>query len=105
MKKQIFTIISVLFMGVATIIAQKTPSINLRQENQKNRINQGFVSGELTKKEAANLKEDKIRIKRMESNAKADGIVSGKERARIHNAQDNASKEIARKKHNDRTRY
>lgn len=103
MKKHFLTLGSFLIFGVATLTAQETPRVDARQENQKNRIKEGVKSGELTRKETANLIEDKKRIKRMESKAKANGTVSVREKARIENAQDKVSKEIYRKKHNDRS--
>ena len=75
-----------------------------RQNNQRQRIQQGVKSGELTKGEATRLRKQQRNIHRMENKAESDGTVTAKEKARIEKAQDRASKNIYRKKHNDRDR-
>ena len=83
--------------GVA--LAQSTPRIDKRQENQDKRIEQGVKSGALTKKEAARLEKGQKRVEKMEDKATADGKTTMKEKARIEHAQDTQSKRIARQKH------
>lgn len=80
-----------------------TPVIDQRQQRQEERIDQGVASGELTRRETRRLEAQQAHIDQMENRAKADGVVTGRERARIHTAQDNASARIARNKH-DRQR-
>ena len=80
-----------------------TPGIDARQANQERRIDQGVASGQLTQREAARLDRNENRIDRMENRAKADGVVTPRERARLHGALDQQSKAIARQKH-DRQR-
>ena len=81
----------------------KTPEIHKRQMNQRARIRQGVKSGELTKKEAKNLRQEQKTIKAEKKIAKADGKVTPAERAEIRKDQNKASKDIYRKKHNMRT--
>ncbi len=76
----------------------ETPGIDQRQANQEQRIDQGIASGQLTQREAGRL-EQQQRIDTMENKAKSDGVVTNKERTRIHAAQDKASKKIYRQKH------
>jgi uncharacterized membrane protein YebE (DUF533 family) len=76
----------------------ETPGIDQRQANQEQRIDQGISSGQLTQREAGRL-EQQQHIDTMENKAKADGVVTKKERTRIHAAQDKASKKIYRQKH------
>ena len=77
-----------------------TPGIDARQANQAARINQGVAQGQINPNEAARLARGQARVQRMESRAKADGVVTGRERARIHRAQDVQSRRIYRARHN-----
>lgn len=92
------------FAGLPLAWSQaSTPGIDARQANQERRIDQGVASGQLTQREAARLDRNENRIDRMENRAKADGVVTPRERARLHGALDQQSKAIARQKH-DRQR-
>ncbi len=77
----------------------ETPGIDQRQGNQERRIDQGIASGQLNARETNRLDLQQNKIDRMENKAKADGAVTKKERAKLHNAQDRASRNIARQKH------
>lgn len=81
-----------------------TPVVRERQENQVKRIKQGRRSGELTKLETARLAGQQARIQDNKRDAKADGTVTVRERAQIHNQQERASRNIARQKHDRRDR-
>lgn len=81
-----------------------TPRVDERQARQEQRIDQGVSSGELTAREATRLSRQQQHIDRVEDRAKADGEVTTKERARLTHAQNEASRDIARKKHNRRDR-
>lgn len=76
-----------------------TPGIDKRQANQEARIQQGVQSGQLTQREAARLEKGQERVQKMEDKAKADGVVTKKERARIQHAQNVQSRHIAKQKH------
>ena len=80
-----------------------TPRVDQREANQQARIQQGVQSGELTSREATHLEKGQAHVGKMEDKAKADGKVTGKERARLTKAQDKQSRKIYRKKHNART--
>lgn len=82
----------------------KTPVIKERQMNQKARIRQGVRSGELTKGEARNLRQEQRTIQAEKKMAKADGKVTPAERAKIRQDQNKASRDIYRAKHNGRER-
>ncbi len=75
-----------------------------RQHRQHHRIQEGVKSGELTRKEAAGLRAQQRKIRRMEHKAEADGTVTGGEKRRIERAQDRASKSIYKQKHDDQQR-
>jgi uncharacterized membrane protein YebE (DUF533 family) len=76
-----------------------TPVLDQRQANQEARIQQGVASGQLTAKEAARLEKGQQRVENLEAKAKADGVVTKKERAQIAHAQNVQSRHIAREKH------
>jgi len=92
------------FAETATTTSTSTPRIDRREANQHARIQQGVKSGSLTRPEARNLRHGQRHVRRMERRAKADGVVTTRERARITAAQNHQSKKIYRKKHNARTR-
>lgn len=82
----------------------KSPNINYKQKNQKQRIVQGVKSGELTFRETARLTKQQVNIQRKKKQFKSDGTFTKKERLKIRKRQYKASKNIYRKKHNDRKR-
>lgn len=75
-----------------------------RTKNQHHRIKDGVKSGELTRAEAANLRKDQKEIRTEVKDAKADGLVTPVERKEIRQDKRKASREIYRKKHNNRDR-
>ena len=77
-----------------------TPLINARQNIQAHRIFNGVASGRLTFGETKSLLKGQARVQRLENKAKADGVVTFGERARIHAAQSVQSARIFLKKHN-----
>ena len=76
-----------------------TPGIDKRQANQQKRIDEGVASGSLTQKGADRLKAEQARNAKREEMAKADGVVTKKERAALERSEDKSSKHIARQKH------
>jgi len=83
--------------------AQPTPVIDQRQANQEARIQQGVATGQLTPREAARLEGGQQHVDNVEAKAKADGVVTKQEKARITQAQNVQSRRIATQKH-DRQR-
>jgi hypothetical protein len=105
MKKIVALLSFITLMGIFNAQAQdKTPVVDKRQENQHDRIKQGVASGELTRKEAAEARQDQRQIRRSERRAKADGDVTAKERARLQRKQNKASRELRREKHDAQDR-
>lgn len=76
-----------------------TPGIDQRQVNQEARIQQGVNSGALTQREAARLERGQQHVENMETRAKADGVVTKQERARLQHAEDVQSRRIYQEKH------
>ena len=97
--------LAALVAAVALPVAAQTstPRVDQREANQQARIQQGVQSGQLAPKETANLEHGQARVETMEADAKADGKVTPKERAKLAKVQNKQSKKIYRKKHNQRT--
>jgi hypothetical protein len=83
----------------APALAQSTASEVQRDINQQQRIEQGLKSGALTTREAARLEGEEARIEKMRSDALKDGKLTPQEKARIERAQNKASQDIYREKH------
>jgi hypothetical protein len=75
-----------------------------RQAAQGARARQGVRSGELTRGEARAVQAQQAKVRRMERRAEADGTVTAEEKARLEKAQDRASRQIYRLKHNGNDR-
>ena len=85
--------------------AQTTPKVAKTQAKQSVRIAQGVASGELTRREAKQLKRQQKHIQVEKRIAKADGVVTRKERAHIRHDQRVANRSIYRQKHDNQSRY
>ena len=79
---------------------------SIRNHRQTQRIRQGIRSGEIIRPEARRLKKEQRRINRAYHRASADGHLNWRERQRLNNMQNHASRHIYRAKHNPvRRRY
>ncbi len=76
-----------------------TPVLDKKQAIQQQRIDQGIASGQLNKREARRLQARQNRLAAHEAAAKADGVVTPRERARLNREADRNSKAIYRQKH------
>jgi methionine-rich copper-binding protein CopC len=77
-----------------------TPHVGKRQAAQQKRIAEGVQSGDLTAKETVRLEMREAKIQADKKAAKADGVVTGAERAKLQSEQNRVSKKIYNKKHN-----
>ena len=77
-----------------------TPLINARQNAQQHRIFKGVQQGDLTFNEGQKLLQGQARVQNLENKAKANGVVTPLERARIRAAQNLQSARIFLKRHN-----
>lgn len=98
-KSILATIVIAAFALPGFALAQSTPRIDKRQENQDKRIEQGVKSGELNKKEAARMEKGQERVQKIENKAMADGKMTTKEKVVVERAQDRQSKRVYRQKH------
>ena len=94
----IAVLITLVFAGSA-FAQTATPNIDKRQANQEKRIEQGVKSGELTTKEANRLEKRDAKLQSDKEKAKADGVVTKQERAKLQHEANRDSKAIYRQKH------
>ena len=104
MKKIAALLSFIMFTVIYQTHGQSTPVVDQRQQNQRDRIQQGVVSGELTSNEAADARQDQRKVRRSERRAKADGVVTPTERARLQHKQNKASRKLRRDKHDAQDR-
>jgi hypothetical protein len=98
-----FLLIAALVLGVS--VSSADAQIRHRTLNQHQRIRQGVKSGELTRLEAKNLREDQKDLRQDVKLAKSDGKITRDERKIIRKEENKDSREIYRKKHNKRERH
>lgn len=94
-----------LLLGSLPALAQSIydPRIDVREQNQQQRIQQGVNSGQLTPREANHLEAQQSRIQATENRMKADGNLTRGERARLTRMENHANRNIYHKRHNART--
>ena len=97
--------IACVFAVAPAFAANNDPGIDQREVNQQNRINQGVQSGQLTPKETGKLEAQQARIQQREDRmaARNSGNLTAKDKAKLTKQQNRASKNIYKKKHNDKT--
>ncbi len=78
--------------------------VDNRQDNQRERIENGIKDGSLTRQEAKKLIMEQKRIAALEGKLQADGELNKKDKARLEKRQDKASVRIAKDKHDGQTR-
>lgn len=72
-----------------------------RQTVQRARIAEGRIDGDLTRGETRALRKEQRHIRRAERRAEADGVVTGREKARLNRKQNRANRHIRRAKNNN----
>ena len=94
-------------MGGLTFFAsaQSTPRVAKKQVKQNVRIDHGIANGELTRQEVRNLTRQQRHIQAEKKIAKADGIVTRREKAHIRQDQRVANRNIYRQKHDAQKRH
>jgi|SRR5688572_7952496 len=104
MKNIIFLFAFILRAGMMQAQAQNTPGVHQRQKNQRQSIQGGVISGELTRVEAASARQDQRQIRRTERRAESDGVVTSREKAKLHHKQNRASRQLRKDKQNGQDR-
>lgn len=92
------------FLCAAAPVFAGTPGLDRREHNQRERIQQGVQTGELTRPEAHRLVKGERKLHRQERRAKSDGEVTAAERARLQHSADRMSHRIYRQKHDGQSR-
>ena len=103
MQKSIFiTLLSVAAFTMTTGIASAaaTPGVAKHQILQMKRIHQGIHNGTLKPREAITLLRGEVKIQRQKRRIRADGVVTPRERLRLHRALNKQNARIRRKKRN-----
>jgi hypothetical protein len=106
MNRTLKTIAAGLALAFTAVLAQaqpSTPTVDKREARQQARIAQGAASGALNARETQRLERQQARINQAEANAKADGVVTKKERANLRARQNKANRDIYREKHDAQT--
>jgi hypothetical protein len=93
-----------LAIAMAGSVSAGTPGFNGRQHHQRERIANGVRSGELTMRETRRLAAGQVHLNRVEKRAKADGVVTARERAHLQHEANQQSRRIYRQKHDAQDR-
>jgi len=72
-----------------------------RQERQRDRIDDGRADGDLSRREAARLRDRSHDIAEDRRDARADGYVDRRERRQLDREQDKLNRDIYRQRHDD----
>ena len=102
MKKSalIFIFLSLFFIsGLSFSMAEDRP-VKKAGLNQKQRIEDGIKSGELTPEEARRLEAEQMKLREIEENVRSDGKVTPREREIVKSKREKASRHIKRLKNN-----
>ena len=104
MKRTIVTLVALFAISLVGIAnaGTATPRIDRREVRQDARIDRGVRSGALTPREQDRLRAGQTHIDRMEARAKADGVVTMRERRHMERALNHEGRAIRRLKHNRR---
>ena len=101
--KKLLIVVALIGLGLSAAAAQTaTPRVTKRHMKQQERIKEGVKSGELTPGETRRLEKQQMKIQHDKKVAKSDGVVTPEERAKLKREQNRASRNIYRKKHNER---
>ena len=106
MKRTLLALAALATVAAAPLAAQAAPwqSVNQRQANLEQRINQGVRNGALTRSEATRLRSEFRSITRLETSYRRSNGLSMRERADLDARFDRLSRQVMAEKHdrNDR---
>lgn len=104
MKTKILGSVIVLFLLSFAVQSQSYWNERRHNDNHKERISQGWRSGELTPREFKHLKKEQRKLHRAEKRMLRDGRLGPGERHKLHKMKKHHSRDIYRKKHNGHSR-
>jgi uncharacterized membrane protein YebE (DUF533 family) len=93
MKKKIY-LTMVAFTAICFIASAQ------QGNTQKERVKQGVKSGEVTKEEAAGIREERKEVRATVKDAKSDGVVTKEEKKEIKEQRKETNKAVVRAKNN-----
>lgn len=96
---------TLIIMALPAAAAPGDRGIDARQQRQHQRIAEGSRSGDLTRGEAHALRGEQRAIRREEARARADGVVTPRERAGLHRDLDRSSRHIHDERHDAQRRW
>src|SRR5450759_2191142 len=94
-----YAVLSAGLLAAGGASAQSMGSIDAREANQQERIQQGRADGQLTRGETRRLEQGEQRIERYEARARADGVVTPQERQRLDGMLNRESRDINQQSH------
>ena len=97
-------LVTVALTGMLSTAAYGQSIVDKREHSQRERIQQGVRSGELTRPEARRLRIDEARVRATEARAKRDGVVTRRERLQLNRRLNATSRDIFRQKHDRQSR-
>ncbi|NOY52321.1 MAG: hypothetical protein GXP58_01720 [Deltaproteobacteria bacterium] len=95
---------ALLITGTAFAGSIHDPGVNKRQRRQQHRIMSGAKSGALTPRETISLERQQVRIRKEEHRMKSDGVLTKKERCKLHHDLNRSNRGIYRQKHDHQHR-
>lgn len=104
--KKLTVVFTVMALSAALFLVDESQasSVNQRQRNQKNRIEQGVHSGSLTRQETKSLVKQEKKLNHKEHTYRSDGVLTKKEIVDLQTDQNQLSRRIYRQKHDNQTR-
>ncbi len=94
-----YAVLTASLFAAGAASAQSMYDINQRQDYQQDRIERGIRDGQITRSEAHRLEQGERSIDRAQARARADGVVTPQERARIDRMTDREGREIYQQSH------
>lgn len=89
-------------LSLILILFSVAASAQQRSGIRKHRIVQGNNNGQITRPERVQLRNDVIRLKMVQRNAKRDGVITPLEKRRIHKMKCTTRRDAFRFRHNGR---
>lgn len=107
MKRILLSLAALAAVSAAPLAAQAAPwqSINQRQADLEQRIDRGVRTGQLTRPEAARLRDEFRSISRLEASYRRSNGLSPRERADLDARFDRLSRQIQAEKHDRQDRH
>jgi hypothetical protein len=97
--------VALVIAAISPAFAAETPRVDQMEARQRERIEQGVTSGQLTAPETHRLVYQERQLDRHEARVKSDGEVTQAERYRLNQDAMRTSRHIHRQRHDTQTRH